>query len=170
MKPLHTHWRTREGALLTPQEMDTDHLRNALNLCARTTRRVLLQQSMRASFYAFASTTPQHASDAAMSEADQLIEAAYNDAACREYALEAWPVTRIMEAEVLKRTAISPPSEPSLDLPRPPFLDLLCAFPDGAEIHRDDWPEVEALIARGAARWLSSPRGPGRNWRRAAAC
>ncbi len=39
---------------------------------------------------------------------------------------------------------------------------------DGAEIHRDDWPEVQALVDSGTVRWASSARGPGHAWRRAA--
>lgn len=38
---------------------------------------------------------------------------------------------------------------------------------DGAEIHRDDWPIAEALVARRGLIRLGPARGPNRDWRRA---
>lgn len=47
------------------------------------------------------------------------------------------------------------------------LLVLIKAY-DGMEIHKDDWPLAEELVADGEIS-LSAARGPGREWRRAEA-
>lgn len=36
----------------------------------------------------------------------------------------------------------------------------------GAEAHRDEWPIIESLVAKGLAEWVSGPRGPNKEFRR----
>lgn len=117
VKPYKSHWQTKEGRLLLPEEMETSHIFNALNMLARLARKVYLQQARELhdrslDAIAYAGTAPDGAAMAAESEAQHMAEQAheyrdmaFDDAACRALILKNFPVTKQMERIYLERQA-----------------------------------------------------------------
>lgn len=85
-------WRTMDGRLLRPQQMDTTHLLNTLNFIARRARDVLCNEAreqIKVPFTYF--------------EIRNTLDAAFDNQTCRAFALNRWPIAKLLEEEFLRR-------------------------------------------------------------------
>lgn len=93
-KKYNTHWVTKDGSLIKPSQMGTDHLLNALNHCIRVVQtRVLL-------------TALGHALKGEPNTAKALEEVAVDNGRLRALCTYRWPVTLLMEQEILRRHGV----------------------------------------------------------------
>lgn len=99
---MNTRWITRSGEILEPWQMDTEHLVNALNMCIRNSQQLLLRQAIAAVGFAKVTRNPK-AEQMAWDDANYAMGAVMDVQALRLFALHRWPVTRLMEREVIRR-------------------------------------------------------------------
>lgn len=116
----NTHWQTRDGRLLDPEEMETSHIRNALNMLIRVGRRAYLERAMNSHRWsldalAYASSAPDGAAMAAESASEEFSEdfcrfrvMAFDNHACRALIIKNFPVTKVMEQIYLRRIRENP--------------------------------------------------------------
>lgn len=130
VKAYHTHWRTKDGRMLLPEEMETGHIVNALNMLIRTVQQFHLikwrettKAALRVGAYASSPATPDGAQMAAEEEFCQLMATAeawsndaYNVEQLRQVAFKTFPVSRRMEEIVLKRRAAGLPDRGLLEV------------------------------------------------------
>lgn len=96
-------WKTRDGRVLTPEEMETSHLAAALTMCDRKVRRHLYAQAFSACRYA--ATAPDGAAMAAEAAADECIEIMYDAKRLRKEGCRLSKVIAAMDAELKRRLA-----------------------------------------------------------------
>lgn len=114
----HTHWVTKQGQILHPEDMDTSHILNCLNMLLRLARKAYTERATaldRSSLSAlqYASTAPDGAAMAAEAASDEMMEQARmyrilarDPQACRTLILKNFPIAKKLEEVYMKRTGL----------------------------------------------------------------
>lgn len=92
MKRGRYEWVTRDGEVLTPEEMETSHILNVLNMLARRAQTLIGQRAMLYSLAGDADT------------ARNLARMALSDEALRDWCLSHYPIASALEDVLLSRT------------------------------------------------------------------
>lgn len=96
-------WKTRDGRVLAPEEMETSHLVAVLAMCDRRVKRHLYAIALSACHYA--ATAPDGAAMAAESASDECIEIMYDPKLLRKEGCRLSKVIAAMDAELKRRLA-----------------------------------------------------------------
>lgn len=94
-------WKTHDGRLLSPLQMETSHLENALKMCDRLVARRLMNTALSAIVYA--DTAPDGAAMAAEDAANECFAIMYDKEQLRKEGCRLSPVIRMMNDELRSR-------------------------------------------------------------------